>query len=119
MYLSELPVDFEITRENSEEYKELLHPQGVYDFISKTIMTCITYAPPNVTVAGFGNRVSKSTGVIEVYIIHALFWQMKIKLRSDSMQFWIIYFHNKDAVLPGFGRLFGSTFEAVPVTEGK
>ena len=66
MHLSEDSVKLYISQENSVEYMEILHPQGVYDFMSETIMSCITYAPHNVSVAGFDNRVGKSIGVVEL-----------------------------------------------------
>ena len=66
MHLSEDSVELYISQENSAEYMELLHPQGVYDFMSETIMSCLTYAPRNVSVAGFDNRVGKSIGVVEL-----------------------------------------------------
>ena len=56
-----------ISQENSVEYMEILHPQGVYDFMSETIMSCITYAPRNVSEAGYANRVGKSIGVVELH----------------------------------------------------
>ena len=43
---------------------------------------------------------------------------MRIELRADNLLFWTIYFHDKDALLPGFGQLFGSTFEAIPALTG-
>ena len=56
-----------ISQENSAAYMALLHPQGVYDFMSGTIMSCITYAPRNVSEAGYANRVGKSIGVVELH----------------------------------------------------
>ena len=64
MHLSEDSVELYISQENSADYMELLHPQAVYDFMSETIMSCITYAPRNVSVAGYSNRVGKSIGVV-------------------------------------------------------
>ena len=61
MYLSESSVELNITQENTAEYKGILRSKGVFNFMAKTMMSCIEYAPPDQSEAGYGNRVGRST----------------------------------------------------------
>ena len=145
---------FNVTQQNAAKYEDILHLRSVYNSISDSMMTCISYDPPNKSEAGYRKRVgcnikkydslqrhwcsggqqhTQYKGLYDSYTepeLSVCWWlpdleehpvkllQLQVSLRSNDLMFWTVHLHDRDAFVPGFGLLFGSTFEAIPSKPG-
>jgi hypothetical protein len=97
-----------INATNIQDYKSELHFKYLSSANGK-IRRCMTYDPPASTKVGPTHNVSEIY-ITSLYNDNYILQKLEIKLNLTDESVWMVTLHNKNNLVPGTGKLYGSAF---------